>query len=64
MPGDLNVILLGDEQARQLGLNTKNLKRFMVVVVSVLASVCVAFTGVIGFVGLVIPPCGEDSGGR
>lgn len=52
---DLNVILLGDEQAKQLGLNVKNLKRFMVVVVSILASVCVAFTGVIGFIGLVVP---------
>lgn len=52
---DLNVILLGDEQAKQLGLNVKNLKRFMIVVVSILASVCVAFTGIIGFVGLVVP---------
>jgi len=52
---DLNVILLGDEQAKQLGLDTVMLKRCMIAVVSILAGVCVAFTGIIGFVGLIVP---------
>jgi iron complex transport system permease protein len=56
---DLNTILLGDEQAQQLGLNTRTLKMVMVVLVSVLTALCVAFCGVIGFVGLIIPHVGR-----
>jgi iron complex transport system permease protein len=52
---DLNTILLGDEQAQQLGLNTRRFKKIMVVLVSVLTALCVAFCGVIGFVGLIVP---------
>jgi len=52
---DFNVLLLGDEQAAQLGLNVKLFKRVMLVIAALLASVCVAFTGIIGFVGLVVP---------
>jgi len=52
---ELNVILLGDEQAQQLGMNVKRFKTSMFVLVSALAAVCVAFTGIIGFVGLIVP---------
>ncbi|MCX6650658.1 MAG: iron ABC transporter permease [Methanomassiliicoccales archaeon] len=52
---EFNVILLGDEQAKQLGMNVKRFKTTMFLLVSALASVCVAFTGVIGFVGLIVP---------
>lgn len=52
---ELNVILLGDEQAQQLGMNVKSFKTLMFVLVSALAAVCVAFTGIIGFVGLIVP---------
>jgi iron complex transport system permease protein len=52
---EFNVILLGDEQARQLGMNVKQFKTAMFIMVSALAAVCVAFTGVIGFVGLIVP---------
>lgn len=52
---ELNVILLGDEQAQQLGMNVKRFKTGMFVLVSALAAVCVAFTGIIGFVGLIVP---------
>jgi iron complex transport system permease protein len=52
---EFNVILLGDEQARQLGMNVKRFKTTMFLLVSALASVCVAFTGIIGFVGLIVP---------
>jgi iron complex transport system permease protein len=52
---DLNTILLGDEQAQQLGLDTKRFKKIMVVLVSVLTAMCVAFCGGIGFVGLIVP---------
>jgi iron complex transport system permease protein len=52
---DFNVLLLGDEQAAQLGLKVKWFKRIMLTVAALLASFCVAFTGIIGFVGLVVP---------
>jgi iron complex transport system permease protein len=52
---ELNVVLLGDEQAKQLGMDVKRFKTFMFVLVSALTAVCVAFTGVIGFVGLIVP---------
>jgi len=52
---EFNVILLGDEQAKQLGMNVRGFKTAMFLLVSALASVSVAFTGVIGFVGLIVP---------
>ncbi|HSV42592.1 MAG TPA: iron ABC transporter permease, partial [Methanomassiliicoccales archaeon] len=52
---EFNVILLGDEQAKQLGMNVRSFKTSMFIMVSALAAVCVAFTGVIGFVGLIVP---------
>ncbi len=52
---EFNVILLGDEQARQLGLNVKRFKISMLVLASLLTSLCVSFVGIIGFVGLIVP---------
>lgn len=52
---ELNVVLLGEEQANQLGLSVKSFKRIIMVLTSVLTGVCVAFTGVIAFLGLIVP---------
>lgn len=52
---EFNVVLLGDEQARQLGMDVKKFKTGMFILVSALAAISVAFTGVIGFVGLIVP---------
>ena len=51
----LNLVLLGESQARQMGLNVKRFNAVMLIMASVLASFCVAFCGIIGFVGLVVP---------
>jgi iron complex transport system permease protein len=51
----LNVIQFGDEQANQLGLNVEKAKIFIIVTASLTTSVAVAFSGVIGFVGLIVP---------
>lgn len=56
---ELNVILLGDEQASHLGLGVRGFKRLMMVLTSILTAVCVAFTGVIGFLGLIVPHTGR-----
>lgn len=52
---EFNLFMSGEDQARQLGLNVRRFKVVMMVTASVLTSVCVAFVGIIGFVGLVIP---------
>jgi len=52
---EFNLVLLGEDQARQMGLNARRFTALMLVLASVLASFCVAFCGIIGFVGLVIP---------
>ncbi len=52
---ELNLVLLGDNQARQMGLNVRKFNAMMLILASILASFCVAFVGIIGFVGLVIP---------
>ncbi|MDO5853023.1 MAG: iron chelate uptake ABC transporter family permease subunit [Thermoplasmata archaeon] len=52
---EFNLVLLGEDQAREMGLNVRRFNRTMLILASVLTSVCVAFCGIIGFVGLVIP---------
>lgn len=52
---DFNLFMMGEDQAKQLGLNVRVFKIAMMTLASVLTAVCVAFCGIIGFVGLVIP---------
>ncbi len=52
---EFNLVLLGEDQAKQMGLNAKRFDAVMLIIASVLTSFCVAFCGIIGFVGLVIP---------
>lgn len=52
---EFNLFSMGEEQARQLGLNVRLFKRSMMIIASILTAVCVAFVGIIGFVGLVVP---------
>jgi iron complex transport system permease protein len=51
----LNVLQFGEEEARQMGLNVDHAKVFVIVVASLTTAVAVAFSGVIGFVGLIVP---------
>lgn len=51
----LNALLVGDEGAATLGVNTARLRLQLFVVVSLLTGTMVAVSGAIGFVGLVIP---------
>lgn len=52
---DLNILLLGDEQAQTLGVNVKQVRRIIIVFTSLLTATAVSVSGVIGFVGLVVP---------
>lgn len=51
----LNMLLLGDEAAASLGLNTQAGKRLLLALASLLAAGAVAVSGIIAFVGLVVP---------
>ncbi len=51
----LNVLQFGDEQAQQLGLNVSRAKNLVLVSASLTTAAAVAFSGIIGFIGLVIP---------
>ncbi|NLJ55717.1 MAG: iron ABC transporter permease [Firmicutes bacterium] len=52
---DLNVMTLGDIEAQSLGVNTKQIRLLYLVLGSFLTAACVSVSGVIGFVGLIIP---------
>jgi iron complex transport system permease protein len=52
---DLNLMLSGEESAQHLGVAVENLKRILLVTVSFIVGVTVAFCGIIGFVGLIVP---------
>lgn len=51
----LNGVLLGDNLATTLGINVKAVRYFLLLLSSLLAGIIVSHTGVIGFVGLVVP---------
>jgi len=51
----LNVLQFGDEQAAQLGLPVERVKLLIVTGASLAAAASVAFLGIVGFVGLVVP---------
>jgi iron complex transport system permease protein len=52
---EVDALLLGDEEAHSLGISVGRLKRQLLIVVSLTAAFSVAFTGLIGFVGLIVP---------
>jgi iron complex transport system permease protein len=52
---DLNLMLSGEESAQHLGVAVENLKKILLVTVSFVVGVAVAFCGIIGFVGLIVP---------
>lgn len=52
---DLNVFSMGEESAKHLGIETENLKLIIIGVASLVTAAAVAASGIIGFVGLVVP---------
>ncbi len=51
----LDLLALGEGAARHLGVNVERLRQVAIVIVAFLAASSVAFTGIILFVGLVVP---------
>ncbi len=52
---DLNALSLGEEEALHLGVNIKKLRLRIFIIGSIIIASVVSFTGLIGFVGLVVP---------
>ncbi|MGN2639082.1 FecCD family ABC transporter permease [Nocardia takedensis] len=51
----LDLLALGESAARHLGVDVERLRRTVIVIVAVLTTAGVAFTGIILFVGLIVP---------
>jgi len=51
----LNALLLGEEEATYLGVDTDKLKRKIMLLNTAMVSVATAFVGVISFMGLIVP---------
>jgi iron complex transport system permease protein len=61
----LNVLQFGDEQAQQLGIRVSSARTRVILAATLATAAAVAFSGIIGFVGLIIPHivrryCGGD----
>ncbi|WP_254272128.1 vitamin B12 ABC transporter permease BtuC [Haloarcula marina] len=52
---DLNVLLLGEEDAQSLGIDVERTKRILLAFASLTTAAGVAVAGIIGFVGLIVP---------
>lgn len=52
---ELDILLLGEQEAEQMGLSVKQMQLLVVMISSLVISVLVAKVGVIGFVGLIVP---------
>lgn len=52
---ELNALLLGEDAALSMGVEVERLKRIILVTGALLTAASVAFSGSIGFVGLVVP---------
>lgn len=51
----LNVLQFGDEQAHNLGMQVERTKLLLILSASLATAAAVSFSGVIGFVGLIVP---------
>jgi len=52
---DLNLLLTGEDTAKHLGMDVEKVKQTLLVLASLLTGISVAFAGIIGFVGLIVP---------
>ena len=52
---DLNLLALGDTTAKSLGVNTTLIRIVLLVTASLITAICVSISGIIGFVGLIVP---------
>lgn len=53
--GSLDILAMGDEAARSVGLRVRLTRTIQLVIAAVLAGAAVSFSGLLGFVGLIVP---------
>ncbi len=51
----MNLLLMGEERARELGIDSQRTRRNLMIVASLTTAAAVAFSGLIGFIGLMVP---------
>jgi iron complex transport system permease protein len=52
---ELNALILGEEEAGYLGIDTKRLKRKILLINTAMVAIATSFVGVIAFMGLIVP---------
>ncbi len=52
---DLNILSMGEEDAYSLGVEVEKVKKELIIISSLIVAALVSVTGIIGFVGLIIP---------
>lgn len=52
---DLNVMLLGEESATSMGIDVNSIRKILLIVASMATALSVSVSGIVGFVGLIIP---------
>ncbi len=52
---DMNLLTLGDEVAKSLGCPVTQVRRIFLILATLLAAISVSVSGIIGFVGLIVP---------
>lgn len=52
---ELNAMLLGEESAQHLGIDVESVKRWLLIAASLLTGAAVSVSGLIGFIGLIVP---------
>lgn len=62
---ELNILSLGEQNAHHLGVNVARIRLLLLIVASLITGAAVAVSGIIGFIGLVVPHmmralCGPD----
>lgn len=55
LSGELEVMTLGEDTARGLGMNVKRTRNLLLTLAALLAGAAVSFSGLLGFVGLIVP---------
>ncbi|MDN5721508.1 iron ABC transporter permease [Corynebacterium sp.] len=54
---NLNLLTMGDDDARALGVNVNALRLQLIVIIAALTGMAVAVAGGVGFIGLIVPHC-------
>lgn len=52
---DLNIMLTGEDTAKSLGVEVETTKKLLLITSSIIVAACVSVSGIIGFVGLIVP---------